>query len=164
MDLFFWRASFPIADRCGCEIEMENIKSVTTQLGLLYKKEYGKTKEKPHKIGIRKIYDSLDQKVTKRQIKKFVRLHTSCGDTVRIPYKSIVIFTALAQLIDDNPQLQNFCKHQCLNCVNSRNSAYCREKLMGSFCDFIVTHSNQLNERAKEEVLEPLLRYGKKCK
>ena len=162
MNLLSWRAYFFIHTQTN--IEMSNVKAVIEQLGILCKNEYPNSKEKSQKIGIRKIYNTLGQKIPKRQIKKFINLFATKGDRIRIPYKSMIIFDALVKLIDNNDKLCNYCKYQCLTCMNRQDSEYCREKFIPSFYDFVSIHSNQFNERARYEILEPMMNFYVKCK
>lgn len=162
MECFFWRAYFSFVPQK--RIEMVNLKAVTEQLGVLYRCDYPKSREKAIKIGIRKIYDALDHKVSKRQINKFINLFAVQKCSVSVPYKSIDIFAALTRLIDGNDKLRDYCKHQCDNCIDNQHSIYCREKLIYSFYECILAQQNQLNLRAKEEVLEPLMNFDVKCK
>lgn len=162
MEWFFWRAYFPIISQT--DINMSNVKAVIEQLGILYQNDYPSSKEGHKKIAIRKIHDTLNKKVSKRQIKKFINLYVTKNNRISIPYKSMIIFETLVRLTDDNDELRNYCKCQCENCVNRKNSIYCREKLMPSFYDFVIIHSNQFNERAMAEIVEPLLNFNVICK
>lgn len=162
MDIFFWRAYFLfISER---NIEMTQTKEVTTQLGLLCKDEYEKSNERAFKLGVRKIYDALEQKISKRQIKRALQLHVSSGELTRIPYNSFVIYSKLVELVDKDSKLRTFCKNYCENCVNSKRSDYCRKKLLGDFYGFMQAQRTQLNERAIAEILEPLDNFDVKCK
>lgn len=164
MDLFFWRAYYPFVSQKN--VEMLNIKAIVDQLGVLYRHEYENSSESARKIGIRKIYDTLEHKVSKRQIKTFVNISVRKGRTISLPFKLMPIFTTLTKLVDDNKSLRNFCKNQCLNCINYKNSKYCRELLMPSLYDCILTHQNQIrlkSQRAKEEIVDPLMNYDVIC-
>ena len=162
MDVFFWRAYFLIISKR--EVEMTKTKDVATQLGILCKDEYSKSSEKVFKLGVKKIYDTLGQKISKRQIKIALQLHSSKGKLTRIPYNSFVIYSTLVKLVDYDSKLRTFCKNYCENCVNCRQSDYCRKKLLGDFYDFILAHNTLLNERAKAEIFEPLGNFDVKCK
>lgn len=172
MELFFGSAYCRIFSQM--EINMANVRAVIDQIGILYKNDYPGSHENSYKLGIRKVYDKLGQKVSKKQIKRFINLGTESRsliekfykrNMIRIPYKSMIILDAIVKIIDNNEKLRNYCKSQCENCVNKKDTTYCREKLILSFYYFVIAHDNQLskNERAEAEILEPMRLFNLKC-
>lgn len=172
MELFFGSAYCRIFSQG--EINMANVRAVIDQIGILYKNDYPDSHEKSYKLGVRKVYDKLGQKVSKKQIKRFINLGTETRslieriykrNVIRIPYKSMMILNAIVEIVDDDEKLRNYCKSQCENCVNKKDTNYCREKLILSFYYFVMVHSNQLskNERAEGEILEPMRVFKVEC-
>lgn len=173
MELFFGGSAYYRIFSQG-EINMANVRAVIDQIGILYKKDYPGSHEHSYKLGIRKVYDKLGQKVSKKQIKRFINLGTESPSliekifkitVIRIPYKSMIILDAIVAIVDSDEKLRNYCKSQCKNCVNKEDTNYCREKLVLSFYYFVMTHSNLLskNERAKGEILEPMRLFNVEC-
>ncbi len=161
MDWLFWRAYFRI--KAIHNIDMSNARYATYQLGKLYRMQYPNSKEKAFKLGVRKIYDYLDHKISKRQIKKFLNCSCSKYDCIYIPYESNTIFNVLVKLVDEHPNVKQACRSQCKNCVNSAKSPFCRDKIIGDFYELIIKIYDDLPERAKERLYIPMMTNTKRC-
>lgn len=161
MDRLFGRTYFRI--KATHDIDMGNAKYATCQIGTFYRMQYPNSKEKVFKLGVRKIYDILNHRISKRQIKKFLNCSGFKNDSISIPYESYEIFKALAMLVDMHPEVKNACKNQCENCVNRVKTTYCRNKMINDFYELLMSNYNFLPERAKEILYNPMMNNTHKC-
>lgn len=134
------------------------------KLGEYYRFRFPKSKESSYKLGVRMIYERLDKKISKHQIKVFTNKCNGFTKNHRsIPYSSMKIFYALTSLIDEIDVLRKSCKSQCENCINHIQSNYCRDKMVYDFYMLLCDNEKFLNGRIIEEIYRPMEMFNKEC-
>lgn len=159
-NLLFWKQYFRID--ATMHISMYNVEYAATQLGIHCREQFPNSEESPLKLGIKMIQKELGYAITKTQIKTFIKCKAK-GEQFRIPYNSVIIFKALAKLVDERPEVKKACQAQCMHCVNAQSCDLCRERMMHDFCTFIDNNYDHLPPRAKTEVYDELMSKNNRC-
>lgn len=152
MEWILWGSYFSI--KLTRNVNMYNVKYATTQLGEYYRYKFPNSKESAYKLGVCMIYEYLDKKVSKRQIKVFTnKCNGRIRERISVPYSSMKIFEALTSLIDGVDGLKKSCKSNCENCVNAFQSIYCRDKMMYDFYMLFYENEDNFNKLTKERIM-----------